>query len=137
LDFEPICPIDYIEQHPFDLTNRDDPQLYQLSNSQKEQASKLTLRKGESVRSHLDLQAPERGTTTPFHIFVDEVELRRPIRFNRLPETAQAIKKPVMFVGKCEPDLQSVPEEIRGGDLSFEGYFLWTRRLCRRRIMGC
>ena len=79
------APIDYIEKHPFDLTNRDDPQLYQLSNSQKEQASKLTLKKGESVRSHLGLQAPERGATTPFHIFVDEVELRRPIRFNRLP----------------------------------------------------
>ena len=130
------APIDYIEQHPFDLTNRDDPQLYQLSNSQKEQASKLTLRKGESVRSHLGLRAPERGAKTPFHIFVDEVELRRPIRFNRLPETAQAIKKPLMFVGKREPDLQSVPEETRGGDLSFEGYFLWTPKVVPKENNG-
>jgi len=130
------APIDYIDKHPFDLTNRDDPQLYRLSNVAKGQASKLTLRRAETVRQHLRLQAPERGATTPFHIFVDEVELRRPIRFNRLPTTAQAIKTPLMFVGKCAPDLQTVPTEIRGGNLSFEGYFLWTPKVVPRENNG-
>lgn len=130
------APIDYIDKHPFDLESRDDPQLYQLSNASKGQASALALKKGETVRSRLGLKAPERGATTPFHIFVDEVELRRPIRFNRLPMTVQAIKKPLMFFGKCEPDLQMIPKEIRGGDLSFEGYFLWTPKVVPKENNG-
>jgi hypothetical protein len=41
-----------------------------------------------------------------------------------------------MFVGKCEPNLQSVPEETRGGDLSFEGYFLWTPKVVPKENNG-
>ena len=74
--------------------------------------------------------------TTPFHIFVDEVELRRPIRFHSFPETAQAIKKPRCLSENVSPDLQSVPEEVRGGDLSFEGYFLWTPKVVPKENNG-
>jgi len=130
------APIDYIEGHPFDLRKRDDPLMYQLSNQAKGQATQLTLKKEETVRERLGLVAPERGATTPFRIFVDEVELRRPIRFNRLPTTSQAIKKPLMFFGKCEPNLKTVPDEIRGGDLSFEGYFLWTPKVVPKENNG-
>ena len=130
------APIDYIEAHPFDLRKRDDPLMYQLSNQAKGQATQLTLKKDETVREHLGLVAPEKGATTPFRIFVDEVELRRPIRFNRLPTTTQAIKKPLMFFCKCEPDLKTVPDEIRGGDLSFEGYFLWTPKVVPKENNG-
>ena len=41
-----------------------------------------------------------------------------------------------MFFGKCEPDLQMIPKEIRGGDLSFEGYFLWTPKVVPKENNG-
>src|SRR5262249_9116215 len=81
------APIDYIEKHPFDLTAADGPELYELSNRTKGQAAKTNLRKGHTLREKLDLKAPERGAKTPFHIYVDEVELKRPIRFTNLPQT--------------------------------------------------
>jgi hypothetical protein len=130
------APIDYIEQHPFDLTAKDDPALYSLSNASKGQATKVVLKKDESLRQKLALTAPERGSKAPFHIFVDEVELRRPIRFNKLPSTSQAITKPILFVGKYTPDLSKIPREIRGGDLSFEGYFLWTPKVVPKENKG-
>lgn len=130
------APIDYIDKHPFDLTRSDDPTYYLLANTPRGQAAKVSLKKDETLRSRLDLHAPERGNRTPFRIFVDEVELRRPIRFNDLPETGQAVKKPMLFVGKCSPDLSSVPKEIRGGDLAFEGYFLWTPKVVPKENIG-
>ena len=120
------APIDYIENHPFDLTAKDDPSLYHLSNVSKGQATEIKLNKNQKLRDKIGLTAPERGNKSPFHIVIDEVELRRPIRFNNLPATRQAITKPIVFVGKHAPDLSKVAKEIRGGDLSFEGYFLWT-----------
>src|SRR5262249_45886106 len=117
------APIDYISGHPFDLGPKG-PHIYEVSNRAKGQAQKISPKKQE-LRSKLGLMAPERGGS-PFHIFIDEVELKRPIRFFNLPKTSQAIKEPMLFVGKCTPDLSSIPAEIRGGDLSFEGYFLWT-----------
>lgn len=120
------APIDYIEKHPFDLTSKDDPSLYLLSNVSKGQASEIKLKKDEKLREKVVLTAPERGTKSPFRIVIDEIELRRPIRFNNLPATKQAITKPIVFVGKHAPDLSKIPKEVRGGDLSFEGYFLWT-----------
>ena len=65
--------------------------------------SVLRLKKSEDLRTKLKLCAPERGAKTPFHIYVDEVELKRPIRFNKLPHTAQAIKQPMLFVGNFTP----------------------------------
>ena len=41
-----------------------------------------------------------------------------------------------MFVGKHAPDLSKVPKEIRGGDLSFEGYFLWTPKVVPKENKG-
>jgi Histidine kinase-, DNA gyrase B-, and HSP90-like ATPase len=130
------APIDYIDEHPFDLTSGDGPELYELSNRAKGQATKISLRKGQSLRDKVGLQAPERGAKTPFRIYVDEVELKRPIRFTGLPQTAQAIKRPMLFVGKCEPDLSGVPGDIRGGDLSFEGYFLWAPKVVPKENNG-
>ena len=130
------APIDYIEKHPFDLTVEDDPSYYLLANTPKGQAKKILMKKGESLRSQIDLHAPERGKKTPFRIIVDEVELRRPIRFNNLPETGHAVKKPMLFVGQCTPDLSSIPKDIRGGDLAFEGYFLWTPKVVPKENTG-
>jgi hypothetical protein len=111
------APIDYIEKHPFDLTSKDDPSFYHLSNTSKGQALEIKLKRNETLREELLLLAPERGNKAPFQIHVDET-------------------KPIMFVGKHSPDLSKVPKEIRGGDLSFEGYFLWTPKVVPKENKG-
>ena len=130
------APIDYINGHPFDLGSSDDLAYYQLSNSPKGQATKTTLRQSEKLRAKLDLRAPERGNKIPFQIFVDGVELRRPIRFKDLPRTGHAVKTPMLFVGKCSPDLSAISEDSRGGDLAFEAYFLWAPKIVPKENVG-
>jgi hypothetical protein len=80
--------IAYVDKHLFDLTGRDDSTVYLLNNSPKGQAERKSLRWDETVRQKLGLSTPDRGAKTPFRNDVDELELRRPIRFNKLPPTA-------------------------------------------------
>jgi len=130
------APIDYIDKHPFDLTSGDGPDFYKLSNDAKGQALKLTLGEGETIRQFLKLQSPERGNDNPFNVFVDDIQLLRPLRFYDLPQTGQALKTPLLFLGKAEPDLSKIAPEERGGDLSFEAYFLVTPKVVPKEHNG-
>lgn len=123
------APLDYIEKHPFDLTGADDVYFYELSNERKGQPKKLALKPKEKLRDRLHLKTPERGKAPPFNVFVDEVQLFRPIRFRDLPTTSHSIKQPLLFAGSFKPDLSKYSEEIRGGDLAFEAYFLWVPKV--------
>lgn len=124
------APLDYVGAHPFDVTGRDDLDVFQFHFGEGQgQATKLALKKNESIRDRLGYLSPERGTNTPFSVLVDDVELRRPIRFSDLPTTGNALKTPIMFVGEASPDLTHIPENDRGGDLSFEAYFMWTPKV--------
>ena len=51
------APIDYINKHPFDLTASDDPSYYLIANTPRGQATKVSLKKEETLRSKLDLHA--------------------------------------------------------------------------------
>jgi hypothetical protein len=123
------APLDYIEKHPFDLTGSDELYFYRLSNDRKGQPKQLDLKPKEQLRDRLNLKTPERGKAPPFNVFVDEVQLFRPIRFRDLPTTSHTIKKPLLFAGSFRPDLSKYPEDIRGGSLDFEAYFLWTPKV--------
>lgn len=130
------APLDYIEKHPFDLTNKDHPKFFALGQNPKGQASQLSLGDGERLRDKLQLRAPERGADLPFRVVVDSVELRRPLRFNGLPSTSQAIDYPIVFAGTFQPDLSKVPADQRGGGLELEAYFLWAPRIVPKENIG-
>ncbi len=130
------APLDYIDKHPFDLTNKDKLYFYEISNHIRGQPARLDLRPKESIRSRLKLVTPERGDAPPFNVFVDEVQLFRPIRFHDLPETSHAIKQPMMFVGSYKPDLSGIKEDIRGGNLAFEAYLLWVPKVVPKENTG-
>ena len=131
------APLDYIEEHPFDLRKSDDFGIYQLLPNERGQARKLSLRNGETVRDHLGFEAPERGSSNlPFRVYIDDVELRRPIRYRDLPQTTQALKKPILFFGSAAPDLGKISSEERGGDLAFEAYFLWAPKIVPKENNG-
>src|SRR5262249_11723782 len=124
------APIDYIEGHPFDLGKGDNLALYELKPSQPGQAQSIQLKPSQSIRQSLDFVSPERSANNnQFRVFVDDIELLRPIRFKNLPQTTQALKTPMLFVGSAAPDLSKISSEERGGDLRFEAYFLWTPKV--------
>lgn len=131
------APINYIEEHPFDLKSDAELGLYALQPSVAGQARHLRLRGNTRLRDSLELKAPERGESKlPFRVFVDDIELFRPIRFHNLPQTSQAIKTPKLFVGKAKPDLSKISSEERGGDLEFEAYFLWAPKIVPKENNG-
>jgi hypothetical protein len=123
------APLDYLNQHPFDLDSSSGLRIYQLSNGKSGSAQELELKPGQTVREALNLKSPERGSKKAFRVIVDGVSLRRPIRFTGLPKASHSVDRPLLLVGKDRPDLSKYPESVRGGDLEFEGYLLWSPRV--------
>ncbi len=123
------APLDYLNKHPFDLDSISDLRIYELSNGKSGGATELKLKAGQTIRQALELKSPERGSKSKFRVIVDGVSLRRPVRFSDLPKSSHSIDRPMLFVGKDRPDLSKYPESIRGGDLEFEGYLLWSPRV--------
>ncbi|WP_416865840.1 MAG: ATP-binding protein [Imperialibacter sp.] len=122
------APLPYVEIHPFDITKRDDIRAFLLSNAQKGQVKEIDLKNGKAIREAIALEA---GTPAgnDFKVVFDDIELKRPILFKYLPQSDHAIKRPLIFIGKCSPDLSSIPENIRGGNLSFEAYLFWNSKI--------
>jgi hypothetical protein len=129
-------PVKYVDQHPFDITGKDDVRVFVLSNKDREPARELTLRPKQTVRQAAKLAAVEKGP--PFAVFIDGVELLRPIRFRKLPTKSKSkLTTPLLFVAKCSPDLKGVPKDATGGQaLSFEGYFFWAPKVVPKENNG-
>lgn len=123
------APLPYVEKHPFDIVAKDNIPAYQLSNELKGQAKKVELTGEQKIRDVVGLQAPFRNGGDQFDVYFDDVLLRRPILLTGLPKTDHAIKTPLIFVGKCSPDLTKISKDIRGGNLSFEAYLFWNSKI--------
>jgi hypothetical protein len=129
------APVRYLEKHPFDLTVADDPVAYELTNA-RGTARKIEIKEGQTIREAAGLTASDEAPGGGFQVFVDEVELRRPITFEWWSSERQAIQNPLIFVGKFAPDLSHIPESIRGGDLSFEAYLFWNSKIVPKENNG-
>jgi len=120
-------PLNYVEKHPFDITHEDGIDAYSFGDKMKGQASKTDIQKGKTLRQAKGLISPIEGKQSEFEVLFDGIKLFRPIRLNNRLTTDQAMKNPLLFIGKYDKDLSQFNERIRGGQrLSFEAYFLWT-----------
>lgn len=130
-------PLNYLDGiHPFDLTADTLPRLYLLSNEKAGGANEILLRPNERVRDRLHLVAPEHGKQ-PFRVFVDGIELRRPVRLGSTHDSARPTDRPILFFGSWAPDLAAFPATASGGsELAFEGYFLWMPKVVPREHQG-
>ncbi len=122
-------PLNYIDGHPFSHSKEDSAAIFQISNKPKGHPKPLELDCKKTVREALALTAGMEESSIPFNVFVDGIKLSRPIKYRNLPETRHALKKPIFMVGSHKPDLASIPEEYRGGNLSFEAYLFWTPKV--------
>lgn len=118
------APIDYIDKHPYSISKRDDVRVFLLSNRDREPPTELNLDTHQTVATAAQLDIP----SADLNVYVDGVQLLRPIRFTNLPSRSKSRQtQPLLFVAKCKPDLRSVPDDAVGGrELSFHGYFFWT-----------
>lgn len=130
------APVAYLGKHPFDLGAGDDILAFRLDNIGRGRAAQIDLKPGETVRQALGLKAGGPDPAGGFQVFVDRIELRRPISYKYWPKQNQLIDKPMLFVGSYSPDLSAVPAALRGGQLSFEGYLFWNSKILPKENNG-
>lgn len=120
-------PLPYVDGHLFDMDLDSWAQAFTLSNLPKGSAEKVEVA-GAPLRKKLGLKDPV-GRIGKFDVFFDDLRLARPIKFKGLPATNNALKTPLVFIGKCREEFKKVPRALSGGPLAFEAYLFWTPRV--------
>ncbi|MET3395787.1 hypothetical protein ABIC33_006464 [Variovorax sp. 1140] len=138
-------PVGYVDKHPFDLTSESGIGLFWISNEAKKgQASELVLKPGQTVRDavreqvagHPELEEGKPTAAGDFHVTIDGVELKRPIRFKFVKTSTRGFDKAMLFVGRFAPNLQRVDSDQRGGGLALEGYLFWNGMIVPKENNG-
>lgn len=130
------APIAYLEGHPFDLTSDGEIRYFEIENQTKGKAKKLQVPKGKTPRETLNLKAPDGPTSGRFEVFMDGVQLFRPILYRGLPKTKSAIKTPLLFLGKHRETFGNKPRELTDGPLTFEAYLFWAPKIVPKQHQG-
>jgi hypothetical protein len=121
-------PIEYIDRHLFDEPNSDWCYAYRASNELGGKATEIKAKRGETFRKVIGL-TDESQLSDNFRVLIDELELRRPIKFRNLPVTSHALTKPVVLFGKCKELFTGIPKELSSGPLSFDAYLFWNPKI--------
>lgn len=129
-------PLKYIERHPFDVGPQTSIALYALSNKRRGAALPVQLGDSETLRSELGLSSGDNDPLGRFDVFVDGVELSRPVKLPEHLQGSSAIGNPILFVGKVDTDFGGVTEERSGGKLSFEAYLYWNSKIIPKESIG-
>lgn len=121
-------PVPYVDGHLFDIDPSGWAGVYLLSNEPKGAARKIDANSNRSIRHEVELKDPI-DDIGKFEVFFDELRLFRPIKFKDLPVTNNALKAPIIFIGKCREEFPKLPHSLSGGPLEFEAYLLWTPKV--------
>ena len=126
-DLSLALPVDYYRGHLFDRSiDPEYAEFYKLSNESAGHAVQIAASEG-SLREAVGLESGlERED---FRVFIDRVELKRPIRYDDLPTTDHALTRPLVFVGKMRESFEGFPVKISAGPLSFEAYLFWNPKI--------
>lgn len=118
-------PLSYLGEDPFDYDWSNANSIWHFDHEQ----GRLTQMEASqaSVREQLGLSAP---VSNKFRILVDDIELSRPLKFNDLPKSNNAIEDPIVVFGQYEhSETQSVAPFSGGQKLRFHSYFLWNPKV--------
>lgn len=129
-------PLPYLDHHPFDTKGSANFDFFKFSNKKKGGAIKLEIPKNKSIRDVLNLSAGNNDPLEVFDIFVDEVKLKRPVRFPEELKGSKTLERPLLFVGSASTDFNKVAEERTGGALAFEAYFYWNSKIVPKESIG-
>ncbi|UVM74014.1 ATP-binding protein [Pseudomonas alvandae] len=129
-------PIPYLHKHPFSLDANDGALIFQIDNKSKGSAVDVNLLQDQTITSKYRLKAAE-VHSLPFNVYIDGIKLFRPLSFGSFSQIENhAISKPLFFVGRAKPDLSEIPEQYRGGELEFEAYLYWSKKIVPREHNG-
>lgn len=128
-------PLPYINKHPFQLEKGENIKLYQIDNKARGSAVEITLDSKKHVAEKYSFKSTIEHEL-PFEVYVDNVQLRRPLKYGDFTLLDHAISQPLMFIGKAKPDLSDVPEKYRGGELEFEAYIYWNKKVAPKEHNG-
>ena len=128
-------PLPYVSGNPFDLPLKDELYLYELPPSTEASPTKFQLNDVQTIRETKSIGfAADVGND--FNVFVDDLQLTRPLMFTALPKTNHAVKKPILFVGHCREEFVGVQPELAGGPLEFEAYLMWAPKIAPTEHQG-
>jgi Histidine kinase-, DNA gyrase B-, and HSP90-like ATPase len=130
------APLEYLEGHPFDLEADDEFIFFELENQTRAQAMPLNLKGSQTARKALKLKTPNGAPGERFDVFVDGVQLFRPILYRNLPKTKTAVTNPLMFIGQDTERFEKKHKELSGGPLVFEAYLFWSPRIIPKQHQG-
>ena len=129
------APLPYVEGHLFDKELGEWADAFELSNSSRGTARKIEAKGKQSIRKEFQLLDPH-NPSGPFDVFFDDLQLFRPIKFTEMPSTNSALKKPLVFLGKCREEFPKVQRELSGGPLEFEAYLFWAPKIAPTEHQG-
>jgi hypothetical protein len=128
-------PAPYVAGSPFDLSLQDSLYLYEVPKSGKAAPKRFQLTDHQTVRRSRSIGSAAR-VGSDFTVLIDDLQLARPLVFADLPSTSHAVKKPILFVGRCREEFDGVPRELAGGPLEFEAYLLWAPKIAPTEHQG-
>lgn len=130
------CPIQYLGTHPFEFRGSANLDFYALSNKPKGGAKRVELGANDTVRDALGLEAGNKDPLSQFTVFIDGVQLFRPVRLSEELQGSQSLPRPMFFAGKVETDFGGASSERSGGKLSFEAYLYWNSKIIPKESIG-
>lgn len=128
-------PLPYVDGHIFDMPQTGWAELFELANTPKGSARHIAPEESKTIRETLDLIDPVENVGR-FDVYFDDLKLTRPIKFRGLPTSSNALKKPLVFLGKCAERFEKLPRELSGGPLVFEAYLFWTPKIAPTEHQG-
>lgn len=129
-------PVEYLNEHPFDTRGDRSFGFYKLSNEPRGQASEITIPRGETVRDVLALESGNRDPLCGFAVFIDGVQLFRPIYLPDELMGSQALERPLFFAGKVRTNFGGASHDRSGGQLAFEAYLYWNSKIIPKESIG-
>lgn len=129
-------PIEYMDSHPFDLSGKSNICFYKLGNKPKSSADPIDVSDDESLRGVLDLEAGLKDPLKQFSVFIDGVQLFRPVRLSENLQGSKSLGQPLLFTGKVNTDFGGAATERSGGRLAFEAYLYWNSKIIPKESIG-
>ena len=123
-------PVEYISDSPEELSSDECKYVYEIQNN--ETSSKKIETKGK----YGDILNLHSQIGNDFKVFVDDVQILRPIKFIEETKTDAQFKDNIIFYGKFEPDLSTLDPEMTGGKLKLEAIIKWAPRIVPKEHVG-
>ena len=127
-------PLKYIDKNPYDITNADCQHIYQIQNNDTNALNIFDKLNNITVKEYMHLKA--NNTPDNFKVYMDGIEILRPIKPVEIIRTQADFKGPILFYGKYSPDLSKFDDNTSGGKLSFEAFIKWSPRIIPKEHRG-